>query len=366
MGVMGPAAGLSAGYDALEDIVADRELQKEMRARQILQALAAQQTQQRLDMDAQRFSADQEQQQYERGQAEQKAGRAERDATNQRGVLDLIAQGVTGGADPKALQAMALREGLTLPANLTAKEGGRLLRVPGPNGSPQARLVPDSELEQGVTEYQEPPTPPTPRDRKRVWVTRGGQVTPTWEGEEQPGDVPYDAVAARQGGGGGGPAGGGDVDPATAYAAERATRSIDMIDQLAPRVNRMTVGWGSLMAAIPESQATNFAADIKALGANLAFNELAEMRASNKTGGGLGPVSERELDLLTGAMGSLQTDQSPANMRKNLSMIRQSLLRWEQEKAKVGMDTPERGGAGPAANDSAAKARALIEKYRAK
>ncbi len=66
--------------------------------------------------------------------------------------------------------------------------------VPGPNG-PMARLATEEEMAAGVPEYRAPTQGSTP---DQVFVIRNGEITPIQKGTAQPGDVPYDQVAARQ------------------------------------------------------------------------------------------------------------------------------------------------------------------------
>lgn len=55
---------------------------------------------------------------------------------------------------------------------------------------------------------------------------------------------------------------------------------------------------------------------------SVAFDTLQKMREASKTGGALGGVSERELDLLISTMGALQQDTSPDLLKRNLNTIR--------------------------------------------
>lgn len=125
---------------------------------------------------------------------------------------------------------------------------------------------------------------------------------------------------------------GGQNDAAGAYTAERTQRTRDSVKGLQNRVNRWTSGAGSLLSYLPETDARDFRADLDTLKANIAFNELTEMRQASKTGGALGPVSDKELGLLQSALGALDQGQSPGNLSKNLQIIDESLARWELAK----------------------------------
>jgi len=60
---------------------------------------------------------------------------------------------------------------------------------------------------------------------------------------------------------------------------------------------------------------------IKAIQANLGFATLAEMRAASKTGGALGNVSDKDLELLHSTLGKLQLGMSRKAFNKSLSDI---------------------------------------------
>lgn len=122
----------------------------------------------------------------------------------------------------------------------------------------------------------------------------------------------------------GGPQGG------SPYSQERATRTIQSVDELMGKVNRWTTGFGSMLDGIPQSDARNFKAELDTLKANIAFNELTQMREASKTGGALGAVSNIELGLLNSALGALDTGQDPANIKTQLQKIKASVERWQK------------------------------------
>ena len=123
----------------------------------------------------------------------------------------------------------------------------------------------------------------------------------------------------------------------SAYSIERANRTIASVDQLMAKVNRWTTGVGSMLAGIPETDARNFRAELDTLKANIAFNELTAMREASKTGGALGAVSDREMNLLQSALGALDAGQSPANIKAQLQKIKESVERWQQAQGMPGI-----------------------------
>lgn len=134
----------------------------------------------------------------------------------------------------------------------------------------------------------------------------------------------------------------GDV-PQSPYSKERAARTIQSVDELMGQVSGWNTGYGSLLSNIPESKARNFKAQLDTLKANIAFNELTAMREASKTGGALGAISEREMQLLTAALGALDTGQSPAELKNQLQKVKDSVTRF-QEAAAVKTPTAGTGG----------------------
>lgn len=134
-------------------------------------------------------------------------------------------------------------------------------------------------------------------------------------------------------------------DPSADYAAEKADRVVAGVEKLRPRVSFSTVGPLALpLSKVPGTDAYNLAADIESLKANIAFNELAQMRAASKTGGALGNVSDKESALLSSVLGSLNQGQSPAHFQKALDQIEASQKRWRDAKAKFAAPTSAGSG----------------------
>lgn len=125
----------------------------------------------------------------------------------------------------------------------------------------------------------------------------------------------------------------GTISP---YQQERITRSLTSIDDLMTRVGPWTTGFGALLDVIPSSDARDFEADLAMLKSSIAFGELTAMREASKTGGALGAISEKELQLLESALGSLDTRQSAANFAKNLQQIKDSINRWVSAASQYG------------------------------
>jgi hypothetical protein len=140
---------------------------------------------------------------------------------------------------------------------------------------------------------------------------------------------------------------GGQSPVDSGYQQERALRVLGSIDDLKGRVGYRTVGLiGSIGKYAPGSVQRDFKADLDNLKSNIAFSELQAMRAASKTGGALGQVAVRELELLESTLGALDQGQSPENFRKNLEKVRESLSRWDTAVAKTGGSTSSGYSAG--------------------
>lgn len=123
----------------------------------------------------------------------------------------------------------------------------------------------------------------------------------------RPGDKPFKEGAVKAAAGGSGE-----------YGEQRAARAAQSVRELMGSVNRWTTGYGANMERLPESDARAFAGQLKTLKGQIAFGELAAMRAASKTGGALGNVSDRELELLSNSIGNLDQYQSPADLKRQL------------------------------------------------
>lgn len=90
------------------------------------------------------------------------------------------------------------------------------------------------------------------------------------------------------------------------------------IDEAISQTGYMTAGFASLSSAIPGTPAADLYNTLTTIQADAAFGALQEMRDNSKTGGALGQVSERELELLSAAQEAIKSSQSPEQLKKNL------------------------------------------------
>jgi len=121
---------------------------------------------------------------------------------------------------------------------------------------------------------------------------------------------------------------------ADAMAAEQADRQrsnqagvvVEDIDRAIDIVQNAempaTGAVGALMSNVPGTSARDLNALLDTIGANIAFDTLAAMRAASPTGGALGAISERELALLQATRGSIAQSQTQEQFLRNLGRLR--------------------------------------------
>lgn len=85
---------------------------------------------------------------------------------------------------------------------------------------------------------------------------------------------------------------------------------------------------GGIMRGVGGTKAKDIGSAVETIKANLAFDQLQEMRAASPTGGALGQVSERELGLLESAVANLDQSQSYDEFVKNLNAVETHYNNW--------------------------------------
>jgi hypothetical protein len=79
---------------------------------------------------------------------------------------------------------------------------------------------------------------------------------------------------------------------------------------------------GQALSGVAGTNAHNVARAIDAIKANIGFDRLNAMRAASPTGGALGGIAVKELELLTASAGNLEQSQSADQFRRNLERLR--------------------------------------------
>lgn len=109
----------------------------------------------------------------------------------------------------------------------------------------------------------------------------------------------------------------------------KATASLDLINSIIPRIGRYTAGLGgTALRGVAGTPAFDLQSDIGTIKANLGFDTIAEMRANSPTGGALGSIAVQELTALQAAVASLDTSQSPEQLRRNLERVQKHYKAW--------------------------------------
>lgn len=111
--------------------------------------------------------------------------------------------------------------------------------------------------------------------------------------------------------------------------AYKASSIINTIDTALSQVGGNTAGLGgALMSKLAGSEAVDLNANLETITAVLGFDQLQAMRDASPTGGALGQVSERELIALQSTVASLRQEQSPDQLRANITKVKKHYQNW--------------------------------------
>lgn len=118
--------------------------------------------------------------------------------------------------------------------------------------------------------------------------------------------------------------------------ARDVDRLIDMIDRGGifnlPEAGVIGEALSSdILGPLRNQEAVTFKNMLAGIQSNVAFDRLQQMREASKTGGALGAVSERELDLLISALGAIQQSTDPEILKENLKFIRDTMSKIEAD-----------------------------------
>jgi hypothetical protein len=117
-------------------------------------------------------------------------------------------------------------------------------------------------------------------------------------------------------------------------------RSIDNVMNTVGTALKQTSGFtagffGSPLRYIPGTSSKDLAANITTIKANLGFDRLQQMRDASPTGGALGQVAVQELVALESTVASLDQEQSPEQLEKNLKKIQGHYDKWRETVRKA-------------------------------
>lgn len=195
LNLAGAAAGSS---NALQEMLARAFAEQQAKQRMELDKAASMRAADALGLQKLNFEADEQfrQKQAERQatlDAEAASDRARQRSTEQnsagmrRMIGDFLIQRGSQPIDAgtrNQLIGMSVSDGVELPDSITEDPEADARR---------AGMIADAQAKAAAKHRQ-----PTQASRQQEWVVRGGQVVPIQAGTAQPGDKPYDPVAARQ------------------------------------------------------------------------------------------------------------------------------------------------------------------------
>lgn len=319
-------------YNAIQQFLMQREMQNRQR---MLDEL----TRQRESDDRNQRGLDQMQRDFQnqrvvegdRMDAEDRQRRIDAEATQARaaqntvGVRGMMADAMTEGEiTPDArrtLGIMAFREGMDVPPQIAAMDAEEA------DARKRSQALADREAEAMIDASVQPAG-----ERFR---TVGGSIFDT---ENETFRTPPQQGGGSSRGGTAPAASGGGRDASTEYGIQTADRVIAAIDGVLPKINERTAGiLGSATTRLGINQeGIDVSSELDTVAGNIAFNALQQMRAASKTGGALGNVANQELNLLKGIEGSIRQDQSPANLRAQLTKVRESMERFKAAQAMGG------------------------------
>ena len=116
------------------------------------------------------------------------------------------------------------------------------------------------------------------------------------------------------------------------------------------------VGWNGLLRTLPESIAKDLDATLKTIKANVAFERLQEMRINSPTGGALGNVSDREIELLYNSLMPIDQLGSDQLLENSLKQIMETnKLTLDNMRDAYNQDLGRYGGRPQADNTEPAK-----------
>lgn len=136
-----------------------------------------------------------------------------------------------------------------------------------------------------------------------------------------------------------------------ATTSNTVLNALDDIDMLMKSATLPTTGaLGSRLSGLAGTAAHDIKNAIDTVSGNISFDKLNEMRAASPTGGALGAVTERELELLSKSAASLAQSQSEAQFKSNLGRVRALFERTIHGKP---LNAQERKAGGPMTGERA-------------
>lgn len=120
-------------------------------------------------------------------------------------------------------------------------------------------------------------------------------------------------------------------------ALDRSNSILSGISKAFDQIGFFSTGFiGNMSSIIANSPGFNLEQTLKVVTSNVAFKALEDMKAASKTGGALGQIAVRELELLEATMGSMRIGQSEDQLVANLRDIQQRFVKVQNLLAREG------------------------------
>lgn len=130
----------------------------------------------------------------------------------------------------------------------------------------------------------------------------------------------------------------------TRLAVDRADFVLGQLDQLGKNAGFFETGLtGAALGVVPGTDAYDVRRLADSIKANIGFGELQAMREASPTGGALGQVAVQELNFLQSALGSLDANQSRAQLNNSIAKVKQHYSNWKNIMQQA--QAPNTGGA---------------------
>lgn len=181
---------------------------------------------------------------------------------------------------------------------------GSLYQVQGPQGPQYAT----AQQAIGQRPYREPKEPRAPG---QLYQVVGPDGKPRYVTAEQAlGQQPFIKGSDKP-------------PPDPAALVQDAQNVLSAIDNAEALIGSNTTGFiGQKLGGIGGTEAYDLRAALDTVKASIGFDRLQRMREESKTGGALGQVAVRELELLQATIASLDANQSGPQLRANLQRVR--------------------------------------------
>lgn len=119
-------------------------------------------------------------------------------------------------------------------------------------------------------------------------------------------------------------------------AVQKAGTVTQKVDQALGQTGFFSTGLtGTILGAIPGTNAYDLDRTLDTIKANIGFNELQQMRMASPTGGALGQVAVQELNMLQAVLSSLEKGQSEAQLRSGLQAVKKHYENWKNTVIKA-------------------------------